>query len=214
MPEIKNTFQAGKMNKDLDERLIRNVEYRDALNIDIASSESSDAGAAENSYGNIQKSFQGQAGNKCVGSLAYGSLDKIIWLVAGTTGGTTKIDLILEYNTVTKVVNNIVTDVYQEVATVSSHSGGSTTVTLSGSSHPNIRVGMTISGTNVPAATTVANISGATLTLSGVGGSYSSVISGVLTFVANRVLNFKTNNIITGINVVEDILFLLLELTR
>ena len=30
MPEIKRTFTAGKMNKDLDERLVRNGEYRDA----------------------------------------------------------------------------------------------------------------------------------------------------------------------------------------
>ena len=35
MPEIKHTFTAGKMNKDLDERLVRNGEYRDALNIQI-----------------------------------------------------------------------------------------------------------------------------------------------------------------------------------
>jgi len=35
MPEIKRTFTAGKMNKDLDERLVRNGEYRDALNIKV-----------------------------------------------------------------------------------------------------------------------------------------------------------------------------------
>ena len=36
MPEIKNTFTQGKMNKDLDERLIPNGEYRDALNMQQA----------------------------------------------------------------------------------------------------------------------------------------------------------------------------------
>ena len=39
MPEIKNTFLKGKMNKDLDERLIPNGEYRDALNIKVSTSE-------------------------------------------------------------------------------------------------------------------------------------------------------------------------------
>ena len=32
MPEIKNNFTGGKMNKDLDERLIPNGQYKDALN--------------------------------------------------------------------------------------------------------------------------------------------------------------------------------------
>ena len=35
MPEIKHSFTTGKMNKDLDERLVRPGEYRDALNVQI-----------------------------------------------------------------------------------------------------------------------------------------------------------------------------------
>tara|TARA_Y100000385_G_scaffold54762_2_gene52293 strand:+ start:14 stop:6085 length:6072 start_codon:yes stop_codon:yes gene_type:complete len=42
----------GKMNKDLDERLIRNGEYRDALNIEVTTSEGSDVGSVENIIGN------------------------------------------------------------------------------------------------------------------------------------------------------------------
>ena len=45
MPEIKNAFLKGKMNKDLDERLVPNGEYRDALNVDVDYSSSSDVGA-------------------------------------------------------------------------------------------------------------------------------------------------------------------------
>ena len=33
------------MNKDLDERLVPNGEYRDALNLDLANSDASDVGA-------------------------------------------------------------------------------------------------------------------------------------------------------------------------
>ena len=33
MPEIQHTFTAGKMNKDLDERLLPNGQYRDAINV-------------------------------------------------------------------------------------------------------------------------------------------------------------------------------------
>ena len=53
MPEIKNTFVRGRMNKDLDERLIPDGEYRDATNIQISSTESDDAGTAQNILGNI-----------------------------------------------------------------------------------------------------------------------------------------------------------------
>ena len=35
MAEIKHHFRAGKINKDLDERLIQNGEYRDALNLEV-----------------------------------------------------------------------------------------------------------------------------------------------------------------------------------
>ena len=35
MPELKHTFTSGRMNKDLDERLVPNGEYRDALNVEI-----------------------------------------------------------------------------------------------------------------------------------------------------------------------------------
>ena len=44
MPEIKNTFLAGKMNKDLDERLVPKGEYRDALNMQVSKSDGSDVG--------------------------------------------------------------------------------------------------------------------------------------------------------------------------
>ena len=36
MPELIHTFTGGKMNKDLDERLLPNGEYRDALNLEVA----------------------------------------------------------------------------------------------------------------------------------------------------------------------------------
>ena len=54
MAELKHTFTSGRMNKDLDERLIPNGEYRDALNIQVSTSEGSDVGAIENVLGNKQ----------------------------------------------------------------------------------------------------------------------------------------------------------------
>ncbi len=52
MPKIQNSFLKGKMNKDLDERLVPKGEYREAQNILITQSEGSDVGAVENIEGN------------------------------------------------------------------------------------------------------------------------------------------------------------------
>ena len=50
--QIKNTFLKSKMNKDLDDRILPNGEYRDARNISVGRSEDDDVGAIENVIGN------------------------------------------------------------------------------------------------------------------------------------------------------------------
>ena len=57
MPEMKRNFTAGKMNKDLDERLVPPGEYRDALNVQVSSSEDSDIGTIQNVLGNASGCF-------------------------------------------------------------------------------------------------------------------------------------------------------------
>jgi len=52
MPEIKHTFLKGKMNKDLDSRLLPNGEYKEAQNVHITKSEGSDVGVIQNIKGN------------------------------------------------------------------------------------------------------------------------------------------------------------------
>ncbi len=53
MAELKRNFIKGRMNKDLDERLIPNGSYRDALNIQVSTSEDADVGSAQNLNGNV-----------------------------------------------------------------------------------------------------------------------------------------------------------------
>ena len=53
MPEMKRNFTKGKMNKDLDERLVPPGEYRDAMNIQVSTSDSSDVGTVQNILGNF-----------------------------------------------------------------------------------------------------------------------------------------------------------------
>ena len=54
MPEIKHTFTGGKMNKDLDERLVPKDQYVDAMNIQVSTSEDSEVGTAQNILVNIE----------------------------------------------------------------------------------------------------------------------------------------------------------------
>ena len=59
MAKLQHTFVQGKMNKDLDERLLPNGEYRDALNLEVASSDTSQVGTFQNLKGNTEKSYSG-----------------------------------------------------------------------------------------------------------------------------------------------------------
>ena len=54
MPELKRSCTGGKMEKDLDERIVAQGTYREALNIEVATSEDSDVGAAQNILSNIK----------------------------------------------------------------------------------------------------------------------------------------------------------------
>jgi len=84
MPEIKHNFMKGKMNKDLDERLVPNGEYRDALNVQVSTSEGADVGTVQNILGNSLISGQEFLGANptCVGSVADEKSDKLYYFVA------------------------------------------------------------------------------------------------------------------------------------
>ena len=87
MPEIKKVFAKGKMNQDLDERLVPNGEYREAQNIQVSSSEDSDVGAVENILGNklayneIRRNGVAytDVGDTVIGAYVDPSNDRIFW---------------------------------------------------------------------------------------------------------------------------------------
>ena len=93
MPEIKNNFAQGKMNKDVDERIVPNGQYRDALNIKISSTDGTNdgignAGTAQNLQGNrlvtTTSSTQDYSGNKSkiIGSVADEGNNKVYFFTA------------------------------------------------------------------------------------------------------------------------------------
>jgi len=54
MAKVSNNFIKGKMNKDLDDRLVPVGEYRNAINAQVSRSEGPNVGALENVLGNIR----------------------------------------------------------------------------------------------------------------------------------------------------------------
>jgi len=107
MAEALNTaealFYAGRMNKDLDERFIKDGEYIDALNIRIGSTELGAAtnsdlgsiGAIENTKGNTSlTNIQYVSSDaKCIGAYEDSTNETIYWFVTSTDA-----DLVLSYN--------------------------------------------------------------------------------------------------------------------
>ena len=95
------------MNKDLDERLLPDGEYRDASNIQISSTESSDAGTVQNILGNEKIPLDASAetklylnfgdGTKCVGAIAD-DVEEIIYIFLKGDG----VNGIVEYNVTSK----------------------------------------------------------------------------------------------------------------
>ena len=111
MPELKRTFSGGIMNKDLDERLVPNGQYRDALNVQVSTSEGSDVGALQNILGNRVPYSQALSSTQLgpnpyvVGSIRKDDTECIYWFVASSTKS-----IILEYNQNSNAVRPILVD--------------------------------------------------------------------------------------------------------
>ncbi len=90
MAESKRIFNAGKMNRDLDDRLVPSGEYRDALNVGIGRSEGSDVGAVENLKGNELVDDIGEG--TTIGVARDQANDRIYWFNTSEN-----IDAIYEY---------------------------------------------------------------------------------------------------------------------
>jgi hypothetical protein len=99
MADIKNTFLRGIMNKDLDERLVPEGQYRDALNVTVETSEGSNVGSVQNALGNTLVSSvatvsgRNPQGAKTIGCTEFEAGNLIYWFVAADF-----FDGIYEYN--------------------------------------------------------------------------------------------------------------------
>lgn len=98
--KAKNTFIQGKLNKDIDERLIPKGQYPHAENVRVSNSDGSDIGAVENMKGNEQITSLGLTNAQCIGAYEDGSRNDIYWFIAGQNK-----DLVVKYNTINDTTN-------------------------------------------------------------------------------------------------------------
>jgi len=237
MAELKRVFSKAIMNKDMDERLVPNGQYRDALNIQISTSDDSDVGSVQTLLGNTKHNTMADASgyygvaddSAVVASIAAADRDKIYYFVAAGSAASTgvynsiKKDYILEYNALTKKHKYVFVDIYEVSSVVSANSDGN-------SPHINIAAPDTVNKTGVRIGMTVAGTIGATtythadnlkvsdikynsshweiyLEKNGVAFNDLSALNQVVEFKADRVLWFSKHTMITGINVLDNAIY-------
>ena len=241
MAEIKNTFAQGKMNKDLDERLVPNGQYRDAMNIQISTSEGSDVGTVQNILGNsLATGIDVGVDACCVGAIADEKNDCFYWFVkgqvySGLNVGASK-DAIYKYQNGN--ITPVFVDVYEITASYGNHDDGANTIQIADAHAEGLCVGMVAQYIDVfnqvcywndnPVVSVQKDHDGLGNTLVTLKndinlGALSPQETSTAKFkfvkkfsiltcpgapdVVSRALNFQPNNIITGINIIEDLLF-------
>jgi hypothetical protein len=115
MANFTRNFIAGRMNKIVDQRLLPEGEYIDAMNIRMGSTENSEVGVIENTKGNLPLTsltyIDGtplSASARCIGAIEDSANETIYWFVHDSdfsVGATGKLDLIVSFN----VFSNILT---------------------------------------------------------------------------------------------------------
>lgn len=234
MAEIKRTFAAGRMNKDFDERLIPNGEYRDAQNIQVRTTDGGDAGTVQNIKGNTQvgqtHSSSGISSSVCVGSVADEKDDAAYFLFASSnvvrtsmqnvSSRTKYMDFILKYDKDGRS-QPIFSDVFaikESWANAGSPTASAKWIELTGLSSTatsNYKVGMSLTIYNnagtvltepntyiTKISSTSIHVNKSQATAIGSGTNATSLL-----LESPRVLGLKQNSIITGINIIDRLLY-------
>lgn len=119
MTDFTRNFIAGRMNKIVDQRLLPEGEYIDAMNIRMGSTENSETGVIENTKGNSSLTKLAYSDGtplsvdaKCIGAIQDSARETIYWFVHDPNFDTTqigpnpteKLDLIVSYNVLTNIL--------------------------------------------------------------------------------------------------------------
>ena len=124
MADFTRNFIAGRMNKIVDQRLLPEGEYVDAMNIRMGSTENSEVGVIENTKGNESLTSLSYIDGtplsvdaKCIGAIQDSARETIYWFVHDPNfpiGDTGKLDLIVSYNVLTNILTYHVISIYKK----------------------------------------------------------------------------------------------------
>ena len=237
MAELKRNFSGGKMNKDMDERVLAPGQYRDANNVQVMTSDGSNTGSLQTLLGNTNVTedtvytFIDPTISKVVGVKTLPEKDKVYFMVysgndvAAVPVGTPQKDYIVEYNTQKKTTDFVFVDIHtvKHSITTATHDN-SKIFKLKGGDQSwahGIRIGMTITGT-------FNDDSGGSITIASTweykvskiryfGGVWwihhdgtnavGSSVGDIITFTTPRVLKFNPHNVIHSIDITNDMMF-------
>jgi len=234
---LKRDFTGGKMNKDMDERAVAAGQYRDANNVQVMTSDGSDTGTLQTMLGNTNVTedtvytFIDKAISKVVGVKTLPEKDKVYFMVYSGSGvdvvpvGTPQKDYIVEYNVTKKTTDFVFVDIHTASHAITTSNYTSTKVfKIAGGDQSwahGVRIGMTLTGSFDDGSGGTINI-GSTWNYKVTKIRYyastwwihhdgnnavSSSVGDVITFSAPRVLNFNPHNVITGIDILSDMMF-------
>ena len=231
MPEIKNTFTQGKMNKDLNERLVPKGQYVDAMNVEVTTSEDSDVGTVQNIYGNT--SINGNnlipPNSVCVGSVVDNATDSLYWLTAtdkidytsirvGGSEITNTANVIFRYNEDNfPLVDPVFVDVHQiTMGNIPGITQGPSEKIIVIPIETNIRVGMSVrvmainstvhyAGIITRVMDNIINPGSSMMAIISIGYDWSTGYS--LIEFNDNITGWDTSTLVTGINIVDDMLF-------
>ena len=231
MAEIKRTFASGRMNKDLDERLVPNGEYRDAQNIQVRTTDDGAAGTVQNLRGNSEAgtthSTSGISPTKCVASIADEKNNTSYFIFAGSdlstsspqniSSRTKHQDFILKIDADGRHTN-IFIDTYavkESYSNAGSPTASANWTVLDGfSTTTHYKVGMSFTAYNASGdrvTETNTYITRVETDKIHVNKTQTNAVSGatVSSFISHapRVLGINQRNLITGINIIDDLLF-------
>ena len=142
MPVLTHNFSQAKMNKDMDERLVPNGQYREALNIQIATSDGDDVGTAQTLMGNTKYNTVNLDGDDgayydipdtatVVGSIDNPATDKIYYFVSSgdlnNAEGSPDVckDYIMEFDTILEKHKYVFVDIFKVKVTIAQASTSS-----------------------------------------------------------------------------------------
>lgn len=114
MGNFTRNFLAGRMNKVVDQRLLPEGEYIDAMNVRMGSTEKSEVGVITNTKGNLPLTSLAyidgtplSVNARCIGAIEDSANETIYWFVhdpSFTVGATGKLDLIVSYNVLANIL--------------------------------------------------------------------------------------------------------------